>query len=78
MRILSHKIQICFVAWKKLCGKVLYFFKRTQKKYDQIWKQKILLTNEELKLHQDAKIYYICQIKFLKTLINLLIIRVSW
>ena len=52
-------------------GKVLYFFKRTCKKYNFFLKQKMLsLTKEELKSHQDAKVRHICRKRFLKKFAN--------
>ena len=39
------------------------FFKGTGKNYNWLWKKKLLLRTEELKLYQDAKVCYICNNK---------------
>ena len=44
------------------------FFKGTHQKYH--WKKMWLLTKEELKSHQDAKVYFICGKRFLKKFVN--------
>ena len=47
------------------------FFKGTHQKYH--WKKMWLLTKEELKSHQDAKVYFICEKDSWK---NLLMIKI--
>ena len=48
--------------WKILYEKVLYFFKRTHKKYNWFWKEE----KEELKSYHDANVCYICRKGILK------------
>ena len=67
MGIILHRKQTYFIPWGKLYERVLYFFKRNAKNIIDFVKKKILsLTKEELKSHQDAKVYYICGKIFLK------------
>ena len=55
-----HKRQTYFISWKRLYEKVLWIVKRTSKKYNWFWKEKMLpLTRKELKSHEDGRVCYI-------------------
>ena len=51
---------------KRFYEKVLWFFKRTRKKYNCFFLKELSLREEELKSHQDGKICFICGERTLK------------
>ena len=55
------------MSWRSLYENVLSIFKGTDEKHNYFEKKKMtLLTKEELKSHQDAKLCYICRKRILK------------